>query len=107
MTAKNQLCTLDLSAGGVPCIEPPVCPTRKRLARAFARLQRIRMVRNHRQDPLFEKSAEERIIWRELLELELQLVDDQIGRSVNVLKEERDGGSTVSGSGRCGPGVSS
>ncbi len=65
------------------------------------------MVRNHRQDPLFERAAEERIIWRELLELELQHVDEQIGRSVNDLREGRYGGVAVSGSVRCGPGVRS
>ena len=65
------------------------------------------MVRNHRQDPLFEKSTEERIIWRELLELELQHLDEQIVSSANDLKEERDGGSTISGPGRRGPRVRS
>lgn len=52
----------------------------ERLNRGFSRLQDIQLVRNHRQDPLFRKSIEERIVWRELLELELQDVDEQIER---------------------------
>ncbi len=56
------------------------CPTRQRLVRGFSRLQDIQLVRNHRQDPHFGKILEERIIWRELLELEVQDVDEQIER---------------------------
>ena len=54
--------------------------TRDRLERGFSRLQGIQLVRNHRQDRFFGKSAEERIVWRELLDLELQDVDEQIER---------------------------
>ena len=36
--------------------------------------------RVHRGDPSFNKTIEERIIWGELLELELQEVDEQIER---------------------------
>lgn len=38
----------------------------------------LQLVRNHRQDPNFGKAVEERIVWRELLDLELQNVDEQI-----------------------------
>ena len=52
--------------------------TRERLMRGFSCLKNLQMVRNHRQDPHFGRAVEERIIWRELLELELQSVDEQI-----------------------------
>ena len=79
MNWKKQICTLNLRADDGP-VRAPSCPTRQRLTQAFSRLQNIQLVRNHRRDPLFEKWAEERIIWRELLELELQDVDEQIER---------------------------
>ena len=80
MNGKNRICTLGLSDRVAPRVRTAICPTRQRLAQAFCRLQNIELVRNYRQDPLFEKCAEERIIWRELLELELQHVDEQIER---------------------------
>ena len=80
MNRKSQLCTLNLWAGDIPTVGAPSCLTRQRLAQSFSRLQNIQLVRNHRQDPVFEKSFEERIIWRELLDLELQDVDEHIER---------------------------
>ena len=81
MDRKSQIRTLNLSADEpLPNVRVSSCPTRQRLMRGFSRLQDIQLVRNHRQDPLFGKSAEERIVWRELLELELQDVDEQIER---------------------------
>ena len=80
MNRKTQVCTLNLSEGDVTPVLAPGCPTRQRLERAFSHLRNIQLVRNHRQDPLFGKTAEERIIWRELLELELQHVVEQIER---------------------------
>lgn len=77
---KSQLCTLNLRAGDMPAVRVPLCPTRQRLTQAFSRLQDIQLVRNHRQDPFFGKSAEERVIWRELLDLELQDVDEHLER---------------------------
>ena len=59
-------------------------PTHERLMRGFSCLQNIQLVRNHRQDPHFGITVEERIIWRELLELELQDVDEQIERVAGV-----------------------
>jgi hypothetical protein len=56
------------------------CPTRLRLARAFARLESLQIMRGSRANPLLGRAAEEQIIWRELLELELQEVDEQIRR---------------------------
>ncbi len=87
MNRNTQICTLNLATDEAPpCVPPASCPTRQRLVRAFSRLQDIQLVRNHRQDPLFGKAAEERIIWRELLEFELQDVDEQIERLSEAAK---------------------
>lgn len=81
MDRKIQICTRNLPADEARMnVRTASCPTRQRLVRGFSRLQDIQLVRNHRQDPLFGKSAEERIVWRELLDLELQDVDEQIER---------------------------
>ena len=78
MNRNSRICTLNIWAGEAPCVQVPQSPTRERLDRGFYRLQNIQLVRNHRQDPSFGKSTEERIIWRELLELELHALDEQI-----------------------------
>jgi len=78
MNWKNRIHILNLRDCDVPYVS--ICPTRQRIARAFSRLQDIQLVRNQRQDLYFEKPVEERIIWRELLDLELQDVDEQIER---------------------------
>ncbi len=77
MNQKTPILTTALPAheGPLQLLNP-----HERLKRAFNRLQGIQLVRNHRQDRFFGKSAEERIIWRELLDLELQDVDEQIER---------------------------
>jgi hypothetical protein len=64
----------------MPRVPVPSCPTHERLARAFSRLEDMQLVRIEWDDPHLGKSAEERVIWRELLELELQDVDEQIER---------------------------
>ena len=79
MNRTNQICTLNLRVGKTR-VRARNCATDERLHRGFSRLKDIQLVRNHRQDPLFGKSAEERIVWRELLDLELQDVDEQIER---------------------------
>jgi len=79
MNRKTRICTLNLWSGAaVPFVQPAVSPSHHRLAQAFS--QNLQLVRNHRQDPHFGKSAEERIIWRELIDLELQEADEQIER---------------------------
>ena len=81
MDRKTQICTRNLPADEAPMnVRAASCPTHQRLVRGFSRLQDIQLVRNHRQDPHFGKTLEERIIWRELLELEVQDVDEQIER---------------------------
>jgi hypothetical protein len=80
MNWNNQLCTLNLWAGATARVRTAGCPTRARLAGAFNRLENIEVMRWRRKDPFIDKSAEERIIWCELLELELQAVDEQSER---------------------------
>jgi hypothetical protein len=50
----------------------------ERLAKAVAYLERLDVERFAHGDPNLGKSIEERIIWRELLDLELQDFDEQI-----------------------------
>lgn len=72
---KSPLCTLNLSAAGARTVSEECsaeCPTRRRLSTAFERLKNIELVRNHRQDRSFGKPEEDRIVWRELIELEMQ-----------------------------------
>jgi hypothetical protein len=78
MKRESQICTLNLGAGNVRPVRAHNCPTRHRLAQAFSRLQSIQLARNHLQNPLFEKHNEDRIIWRELLDLELQDIDERM-----------------------------
>jgi len=64
--------------------------TRERLEDGFARLQNIRMVRNHLQNPEFQRDIEDRIVFRELIELELQDVDEKIERIVHAAGGEAE-----------------
>ena len=66
--------------------------------RAFSRLQQIQLVRNDRQDPRFGRPAEDRIIWRELLELELQDVDEQVEQMLAAAESAKRTESVYSGS---------
>ena len=60
-------------------------PIFNRLAEEFAFLQEIIFQRNFRADPSFGKAAEERVIWRELFDLELQELDEQSRRRMRQL----------------------
>ena len=53
---------------------------RDRLAEGKAGLERIAHERDDRKDPDLGKVAEDRIVWRELIELELQQLDEEVGR---------------------------
>lgn len=53
----------------------------ERLVKGRDYLQRLDQERISRGEPLLGKSIEERIIWRELLDLELQEFDEQIERT--------------------------
>jgi len=55
-------------------------PVRQRLAEEKARLERLDAERERRGDPGFGRTAEERIVWFELIELELQDIDEQVSR---------------------------
>ena len=55
----------------------PAFSHRERLAEAAACLQRIDDERDSAGDPTFGKVLEERIVWRELRDLELQEFDEQ------------------------------
>ena len=77
MNPKSRACTLNV--GAIDMAAAPACPSRERLAKSFARLQNIQRLRDLLGDPLFEKVSEGQLVWRELLELELQAVDDKIG----------------------------
>jgi hypothetical protein len=64
-------------------LTPNPAPNRsvhQRLSQAFWRLESIDAVRNRRGDSHFGRATESSIIWRELLDLELQDIDEQIDR---------------------------
>ena len=56
---------------------------RQRLAEAVARLECLDAERERRGDSRFGRTAENRIIWGELIELELQEIDEQVSRICN------------------------
>lgn len=93
MNLGNHICTLNLSSQ-VPT--PPqnaaqaVCPTRKRLAEGFAYLGRLEWERAQGLNPIIGRFVEQRIIWRELLELEIQATDEQIERISAAAGEDPD-----------------
>jgi hypothetical protein len=80
MNRKSQFCTLNLSAGEAPPTAVLSCAARSRIEQAFSHLQNIQFARDNRKDPYFGRSTENRIVWRELLELELQEVEEQFER---------------------------
>jgi len=56
---------------------------RQRLAEAVARLESLDVERERRADSRFGRTTESRIIWGELIELELQEIDEQVSRICN------------------------
>ena len=60
-----------------PC---PAKAIRRRLNEEAAYLEHLDSEREQRGDSLFGKTAEDRIVWGELIELELQEVDEQATR---------------------------
>lgn len=65
-------------------------PTFQRLVEEYAMLSRLEVERVERGEPNFGKAIEERILWRELLELELQDVDEQIERIAGAAERWSD-----------------
>jgi len=53
---------------------------RHRLAEAVARLERLEAERERQGDSRFGKTTENRIVWGELIELELQEIGEQVSR---------------------------
>jgi len=58
----------------------PSSPIRKRLAQEIAVLERLDAERDRLHDCRFGATTEQRIIWSELLDLELQDIDEQVER---------------------------
>lgn len=58
---------------------------RHRLAEAVGRLERLDVERERQGDSRFGKTAENGIIWAELIELELQEIDEQVDRICNSM----------------------
>jgi len=56
----------------------------ERLVKAAACLEGLERERSSCGDPILGKAIEKRIVWRELLDLELQDFDEQIGRLSEV-----------------------
>jgi hypothetical protein len=63
-------------------IEDFASPATRRLAHGALLLQHIDVERKLRGDSSLGKATEDRIIWRELFDLELQEVDEQITRRI-------------------------
>lgn len=60
--------------------KPPESAVCQRLLEECMYLERLELHRSALEDSTFGRIIEERIIWRELLDLELQNVDEQIER---------------------------
>jgi hypothetical protein len=80
MNRRTKSGTPSTSAGDILRVQSASCLTRKRLVAAVSILEEIQRDRVDCRDALLNKLVEERIIWRELIDLELQEVDDQIER---------------------------
>jgi hypothetical protein len=84
MSRKSPICTLNLSPGA-RLVPPPSAArvnasTKQRLDRSFALLQTLDSHHMAGLRSAIGKLIEQRVIWRELLDLELQEVDEQIER---------------------------
>jgi hypothetical protein len=58
----------------------PDSRVRDRLRAGRASLEHIDLKRSLRGDPHLDRALEDRIVWRELFDLELQELDEQIAR---------------------------
>ena len=80
-----------------PGADAPPCAAacRQRLAKAAARLDDLEAERKRQREPHFDQAAEDRIVWRELIELELQELDERLARNPELsgTKPERAGKS--------------
>ena len=81
MTGKNRIFTLDPAARETPLsVQRADRSTHGRLVEGASCLERLDLERTLWRDPSLGRLIEERIICRELLELQLQEIDEQIGR---------------------------
>jgi len=62
-----------------------------RLAEGKSRLECLDAEREQRREPAFGKTAEDRVVWRELLELELQDIDDRVSRGEHQARNHHNG----------------
>jgi hypothetical protein len=69
-----------LPGGGGAPVEERCLAAQNRLAEEKASLDRLDREREHRGDPSFGRPTEDRIVWGELLDLELQDIDEQLNR---------------------------
>ena len=60
------------------------------MAEAFAYLERLDREREHGRNPVFGRFMERLIVWRELVELELQAADKQIERITTATSKDWD-----------------
>jgi hypothetical protein len=67
------------NAGSVR-LERPASEIQRRLTEGKAALERLQSQRQRRGNSAFGKAEEDRIVWGELLELELQDIDEQVSR---------------------------
>jgi hypothetical protein len=79
-TRKAAYGRTSLSEGTERIEQCPASTIRQRLAEGKACLEWLDAEQDRRGDSGFEKATENRIVWRELLDLELQDVDDQLHR---------------------------
>ena len=68
--------TAKLQEGAVP--QSYASPVRKRIAENFLRLRELEQQRAVARDPEFGRAEQRRMVNRELLDLELQAVEDEI-----------------------------
>jgi hypothetical protein len=61
-----------------PC--PATDAAKQRLSEAVARLEHLDAERKRRADAAFGKATESRIVWSELIDLEMQELDQQVNR---------------------------
>jgi hypothetical protein len=74
---------------------------RHRLKEGEALLERLDAERESRGNPSFGKACEERVVWGELLELELQDVDEQLSRICNGAEGPRSSKANPRKGGSC------
>jgi hypothetical protein len=79
-TGRETYGRTSLSEGTERIEQCPASTIRQRLAEGKACLEWLDAEQDRLGDSGFEKATENRIVWRELLDLELQDVDDQLYR---------------------------